>query len=317
MRAYFLLTLTALFWAGNAIAGKLAAGLISPASLTFSRWLLASGLLFLFNREQISRDWAALWQHRRQLFALGTVGLAGFNLALYTALHHTTALNTTIEQSCMPGLVVLGNWLLWKQPATRLQLAGVAVTVAGVALTASQGNPLAVLEVGLNRGDAIMLLGVVCYGGYTLALRRRPSVHPTSLLFALTTSAALVSAAVYAPEVLRHGVSMPSLTVWGLIGYTAIFPSLLSQLFYIHGVARLGGSRAGLFVNFVPIFGALLAVLLLGEELHGYHLSGLALVLAGIAVAERFRPRSEPSEGARSPASTELNPKSGRAQGDV
>lgn len=291
MRAYLLLTLTALFWAGNAIAGKLAAGSISPVALTFWRWLLASALLFAFSRKQLESDAGTLWRHRRLLFALGAVGLAGFNLALYSALHHTTALNTTIEQSCMPGLVVLGNWLLWKQAATRMQLVGVAATVVGVAITATQGAPLAVLEAGLNRGDGIMLLGVLCYGGYTLALRKRPSVHPASLLFGLTASATLVSAAAYAPEVVSGGLALPDGKVLALIAYTATFPSLLSQLFYIYGVSRLGGSRAGLFVNLVPIFGALLAVVLLGEVLRGYHVAGLALVLAGIGLAEWFRPQ--------------------------
>lgn len=110
-------------------------------------------------------------------------------------------------------------------------------------------------------------------------------------MFALTFSAALFSLPFYAVEIMQDGFTMPSRKAWAIIAYTAIFPSMASQLFFIRGVAMLGANRAGLFINLVPIFGAVLAVLILGESFRAFHMTALLLVLGGIAMAERFGER--------------------------
>ena len=107
-------------------------------------------------------------------------------------------------------------------------------------------------------------------------------------MFVLTCSATVFAVPFYAVEILRDGFRMPGPEAWAIIAYTAIFPSMVGQLFFIRGVAILDANRAGLFINLVPIFGALLAVLILGESFRAYHMVGLALVLGGIAMAERF-----------------------------
>ena len=292
-RAYVLMMLTALFWAGNAIAGRAVAGIITPAGLTFYRWLLASLAIFLVARHQIVRDAVTLRPHALRLFGLGALGLGAYNLAFYRALGSTTALNATIEQSALPVLVILANYVGFGERVSTLQLTGVGLTLVGVLCCATQGAPLRVLEVGVGEGDALVLLSVALYSGYTVALRARPAVHPLSLLFAFTVSACLFSAPFHAVDLLREGLRMPTSQAWLAIAYTALFPSLLSQLFYIRGVAALGANRAGLFINLVPVFGALLAVGLLGESFRPYHAIGLLLVLTGIAVAEHARPLEE------------------------
>lgn len=291
---YTLLVLTALFWAGNAIAGKLAAGSISPVALTFARWIFACIAFYFIARPHLRDDWAMIRRHLPLLFTLGALGFAAFNIGFYLALTYTTAINVTIEQSAMPVLIILANYLFFSQRITALQGLGVLLTISGVVVTATRGAPLSVLETGVNRGDAIMVLCVVLYGSYTVALRFRPHIHWTSLMFVLTASATLMAAPFYAFEILRDGFRMPGPDAWAIIAYTAIFPSMLSQLFFIRGVAALGANRAGLFINLVPIFGAVGAILILGESFRPYHLAGLTLVLGGIAMAERFGEHRKP-----------------------
>ncbi len=290
MRAspYTLLTLTALFWAGNAIAGKLAAGTISPVALTFSRWLIACAAFYLLARPHLRGDWPMVRRHLGLLFGLGALGFSAFNIGLYWALNYTTAINVTIEQSAMPVLIIVANYLFFSQRITALQGLGVLLTVSGVLVTATRGAPLAIFDTGVNRGDAIMILCVILYGSYTVALRYRPNIHWTTLMFALSFSAMLFAVPFYALEIAQGGFQMPGPEAWAIIAYTAIFPSMVSQLFFIRGVAMLGANRAGLFINLVPIFGALLAVIILAESFKAYHLAGLVLVLGGIAMAERF-----------------------------
>ncbi len=285
---YALLTLTTLLWAGNAIAGKLAAGVISPVALTFARWLLACVAFYFFARPHLDSDWPAIRKSLPLLFGLGALGFSAFNFGLYGALHYTTAINVTIEQSAMPVLIIFANYLFFSVRITGLQGVGVLLTIIGVLVTATRGSPLAVLESGVNRGDVVMMLAVLLYGSYTVALRFRPDIHWTSLMFVLTCSAAVFALPFYAVEILRDGFRMPGPEAWAIIAYTVIFPSMMSQAFFIRGVAMLGANRAGLFINLVPIFGALLAVLILGESFRPYHMVGLALVLGGIAIAERF-----------------------------
>ena len=285
---YALLTLTTLLWAGNAIAGKLAVGVISPVALTFARWLIACVAFYFFARPHLNRDWPTVRRHLPLLFALGALGFSAFNFGLYSALKYTTAINVTIEQSAMPVLIIFANYLFFSMRITALQGVGVLLTIIGVLVTATRGSPLAVFEAGVNRGDAIMMLAVLLYGGYTVALRFRPDIHWTTLMFVLTCSAAIFALPFYAVEILRDGFRMPGPEAWAIIAYTAIFPSMVSQLFFIRGVTMLGANRAGLFINLVPIFGAILAVLILAESFRLYHLAGLALVLGGIAMAERF-----------------------------
>jgi drug/metabolite transporter (DMT)-like permease len=288
---YTLLTLTTLFWAGNAIAGRFAAGVISPVTLTFTRWLIAAALFYLFARPHLKRDWAIIRRHIPYLFGLGAVGLTAFNIFFYWALNYTTAINVTIEQSAMPVLIIVANYLFFSLRITALQALGVLLTIVGVIVTATRGSPMDVLETGVNRGDALMMLCVLLYGSYTVALRFRPDIHWMSLMFVLTFSAVIFSAPFYAIEVYRDGFTLPGPEAWAIIAYTAIFPSMLSQLFFIRGVAILGPNRAGLFINLVPLFGAVLAVVILGEVFRAYHLAGLLLVVGGIAMAERFGER--------------------------
>ena len=288
--AYLLLVITTVSWAGNAIAGRLAAGVLTPVTLTFLRWVLAVSIIFVLARPHLARDLASLRRHWKLLTALGGLGFTGFNLLLYWALNHTTAINVTIEQSAMPVLIMLVNFVAFHQRIGALQALGVGATIVGVVITATHGAPLALLEAGINRGDAIMMVAVLLYAGYAVALRWKPAVHWLSLLFAMAVAALLCATPAFLVEIATQGWRMPSAQGWLIVAYTAVFPSIVSQLFFIRGVELIGSNRAGLFINLVPIFGALLAVALLGEVFRAYHLLGLVLVIGGILIAERFRP---------------------------
>lgn len=290
--AYLLLTLTALFWAGNATAGKIGAPFIEPAELTFARWAIACALLWPFAHRHVVRDWPVLKHHLLTVFALGGFGFTGFNLGLYAAVHHTTAINVTIEQSAIPAIIIVVNFLAFSMRVTWAQVVGVVLSIGGVVATASHGDPFAILEQGLNRGDAIMLLAVAVYAGYTIGLRFKPDVHWLTFMFSLAVSALVTAAPIYLWFGATEGFALPSTEGWMVIAYVSIFPSILSQVFFIRGIELLGPNRAGIFVNLVPVFGALVAVLVAGEAFQTYHFVGMALVLGGITLAERSARRA-------------------------
>lgn len=285
-RPYLILTLTALFWAGNAIAGKLASGVFPPLTLTWVRWVLTALIFYIFARPHLPKARDLLRARWVYLALMGIVGFAGFNFALYGALNFTSAINVTIEQSAMPMLIMLMAFLVFGERIRLGQLVGAAFAILGVMVTASHGDLAALLRLDLNIGDAIMVIGVIVYSAYSVGLRKKPALDWRVFMFALAVSAAIVSLPFAVIEVMSGHYPEASWRAPAIIAYIVIFPSLLSQIFFIRGVELIGANRAGQFVNLVPIFGAVLAIIILGERFQSYHAAGLALVLGGIAIAE-------------------------------
>ena len=140
VKAYILLVITTLGWGGNAVAGKFAAGHISPALLTSGRWLLALLLLLPFALPHLRREWPVIRAHFLFLLVMGTVGFALFNNFYYLALNYTSAINGAIEQAAMPLLVFAANFLLFGQRVSNSQIVGFFISLTGVALVVTNGN---------------------------------------------------------------------------------------------------------------------------------------------------------------------------------
>lgn len=287
LRAYALLMLTALFWGGNAVAGKLAVGHISPMVLTSGRWLLAFAVMATIGWRRFQADWPLVRDNWVLLSLLGVFGFTVFNVAFYIAFYYTTAINVSVEQAGMPMLIFLLNFLLFRKAATWAQIVGLAMSVIGILLTATHGEPARLLELDLNAGDAIMLVACLVYAGYAVALRFKPPIHWQTMMIALTGSAFLISIPFTIAEHLHGSIIWPDTRGWLILLYVVIGPSLLAQIFFIRGVELIGANRAGLFINMVPITGTLLSILILREQFHLYHAIALALVFGGIWLAER------------------------------
>jgi drug/metabolite transporter (DMT)-like permease len=220
---------------------------------------------------------------------MGALGFTGFNALFYAAAHHTSAVNLTIFQGSIPVLVLLGTVLLFKAPIRLLQVLGMVVTMGGVVVVAAKGDLEVLRALALNIGDVWMLLACVFYAGYTLGLRNRPLVSGFVFFTAMAVVAFVTSVPLLVYEVAIGAVQWPTAKGWLVLLYVGLMPSLVSQIFFMRGVELIGPARAGLFVNLVPVFGSLLAVVVLGEPFAVYHALGLALVLGGIWLAERKR----------------------------
>ena len=288
-RPYLLLTLTTMMWAGNAVAGRMAVGEISPMALTSLRWVLAASVMSLVARRDVTNALPQLVPRWRSILWMGALGFTAFNALFYIAAHHTTAVNLTIIQGSIPVMVLLGALAVYGTRIRSLQVVGMTVTFVGVAVVAAKGEVATLLGLDFNIGDVWMLVACVFYSAYTLALRNRPRVPALAFFATMAAVAFATTLPLLAWEILSGTVQWPTPKGWAILLYVGLFPSLLSQIFFIRGVELIGPGRAGLFVNLVPVFGAFLAVVLLGEEFHLYHAAALALVLGGIWLAERGR----------------------------
>ncbi len=286
-RAYPLLSMTALFWAGNSIVGRAARELVPPAALSFWRWTIALALLLPLAWPHLKRDWPVLRAHWPVMAILGALGIGAFNTLLYSGLQTTTALNSMLIQSAQPALILMLGGLVMRDRTSARQIAGVLVSLAGVLIVIARGDLALLLALRLNAGDAIIAFAVLLWALYSVLLRKRPPVHPLSFLAASIMVGLVVIAPVYLMELASGRRIVPETGSALAIAYVSIFPSFLAYLFFNRGVELIGSAATAQFMNVMPLMGAGLAMLFLGETLHLFHVAGLTLVLAGIWVAGR------------------------------
>ena len=284
-----LLILCMLFWGGNAIAGQLAKGEITPLQLVLFRWIGVTAMMWPLFGHQVRAYWHVARPKFWRVVAMAMMGFTCFNVLFYVASLETSGVNIGILQGSVPVFVLLGALVAHGTRITTLQGLGVLVTLMGVVLVATHGAPGQIFEIGLNRGDAIMVFACVLYAIYAVLLQGRPEM-PGAAFFTLMAPIATLTAVPPAMwEAFQPGYSMPTLDGWLICLYVAIFPSCLAQLFFLRGVDLIGPGRAGVYTNLVPVFAAVLAVGLLGQVFAWYHGLALVLVIGGIALAQRGR----------------------------
>lgn len=291
-RAYPLLTITALFWAGNSIVGRAARDLVPPAALSFWRWTFALALLLPLAWPHLKRDWPKLRANWPIVALLGALSIGSFNILLYTGLQSTTALNSMLIQSAQPALILIGGALVMGDSTNMRQVGGVLISLVGVLAIIGRGDAGVLWRLQLNIGDAIIGVAVLLWALYSVLLRRRPAVHPLSFLAASIVVGIAVIIPFYLHELWSGRLIVPATGSALAIAYVSIFPSFLAYLFFNRGVELIGSAATGQYMNVMPLMGAGLAMLFLGEKLHLFHIAGLALIVAGILVAGR--PQSAP-----------------------
>ncbi|MEO0635126.1 MAG: DMT family transporter [Pseudomonadota bacterium] len=285
---YLLLTLTALFWGGNAVVGRAAPGEVSPAVLTLGRWGIATLICATLFRQHLKVEWPMIRKVGWIPLALGAVGYAGFNFFLYSGLVHMPATNAAILQSGIPLLIFILNFIIFRQRVRWVEVVGFSISLVGVAVVVTRGDPLSLLNTALGLGELFMVGAAFTYAAYTLGLKYKPALAWQTFLTLAIAGAAIASVLLVIEEGARGANVWPGTGIaWLLVAYAAIMPSILAQGFYIRGVEVVGPNRAGLFINLVPLFTALLAVLLIGEQLRLYHGVAMILVIGGVSLAQR------------------------------
>ena len=291
LRAYLLLTGTAVCWAANAVFSRMAVGEVSPMMLVTLRWSGVIILISVFASKYIRQDWPVLKNHLPFMFAMGGLGFALFNSLFYISGHFTKAVNIGILQGSIPVFVLIGTYLAYRAPTTALQGSGVFVTLLGVVIVTLGGHGTDLSSLAVNFGDMLMLAACILYAGYTVALRNRPPSSALGLFTVIAIAAFLTSLPMLAVEYALGYTLWPTPKGWMVAALATVFPSFLAQLWFIHGVEKIGPGRAGIFVNLVPVFTAILGVGILSEPFGIFHASALALVLGGIWLSEKAKPQ--------------------------
>jgi drug/metabolite transporter (DMT)-like permease len=284
---YLLLTLAVFFWSGNFIVGRAVHAEVPPVALAFWRWACASLLVVCIATPHLKRDWHLIRSNWPILLLLSFTGVTAFNTLVYAGLQSTIALNAFLMQSMMPVLIVAMSFVLFHEKIRALQVAGVAVSLTGAFIIIIRGDINVVRALSINRGDILIFIAVICYAGYSVTLRKRPSVHPLSFLAVTFVAGSLLLLPVYFWETFTvRAISLNPQTLLA-VSYVAIFPSVVSYFCFNRGVELVGANRAGLFLHLMPVFGSIMAIIFLGETLQSFHIAGIALIALGILLATR------------------------------
>src|SRR6202000_981884 len=237
---YLLLTIATLFWAGNAIVGRLAAGHIPPITLAFLRWSLGFLILLPLAWKHLRRDWPAVRAGLGALIFLSVTGIAGFNALQYWALEHTQALNTLLLQSAGPLFVSGWSLLLYGIRLTLAQAIGIVVSLTGVLVILLHGDLTAITAIDFNKGDLIFTVALTILGLYSGMSLKRPAIHDLSFTAFTFACGALALVPPLILELLWRPameVNVPNLLS---VIYVAVFPSTIAYLCYNRSVHLMG-----------------------------------------------------------------------------
>jgi len=284
---YLLLCITALCWAGNAIVGRLAAGHIPPVTLSFLRWSLAFLVILPLSFKHLKHDWPAIRGKLGVMVLMSVTGIGVFNTLQYWALEHTQALNTLLLQSSGPLIVAVWSLILLGVRLTPAQAIGVMLSLCGVLVILTQGDLSALSAIRFNRGDLIFLVAMITFGFYSVLTLKRPAIHSLSLAgFTFGCGAVALIPLLLWELKARPAMVIDTQNVLSLI-YVAIFPSTVAYLCFNRGVQLVGANRAAPFLHIVPVFGAAMAMVFLGERPQLFHVVGFVMVLTGVYIASR------------------------------
>lgn len=285
------LCLSALLWSGNFVVGRAFAGQIDPYTLNALRWSLALGALLPF---VAGRLWSArreLMRQRGRLVILGATGIAGFNVCVYSALIRIPVVNAILVLSVVPFVILMGAALSGRARLRGLDGLAVLLSLSGVAILMSQGDFGKLTALHFGAGDLWMIGAVLVWAIYTLVLRTMPKDLGSEIVLA---SAMIVGVCLLVPLALVAGhtdlATLPA-GVWAGVAYVGLGASLVAYFCWSFGVRHLGPGIAGYFVNLMPVFGAVLAWIFLGETLGPSQIAGMAIILSAIILSS-FSQRS-------------------------
>lgn len=287
---HVLLVLATLLWGGNFVIGRAVAGQLPPYTLSFVRWCTALLVFLPFCWHNLRADWPVLRQRLPMLFFLSLTGVAGFNTLLYIALHYTTSINASLVNTSTPIIIYLITFFVLREKLNRNQLLGTALSLIGVVCIISRGSAAALLTFSFNKGDLLVIAAVICWSIYSILIKKTAGQLPGNTTFAATI---LIGILLLLPfflyETFWSGVSAVwSVSSFATILYVGILASIAAFLSWNTAVARVGAAHAGVFLNLIPVFASVFAILFLGEHIAWYQLLGGAFVIVGVYISAKL-----------------------------
>ncbi len=290
-KAYLFLTLAALFWSGNFIVGKAASTFeIPPFSLNFYRWFFAFLILFPFTYKEVINKKDYVFENIGLFIILGITSITIFNSIVYYSLYYTQVISGILMISTIPVWILFFASFLKIEKTNLFQIFGVILSLTGVLFIVTKADIQLIKELEFNKGDLSMVIGMLSWAIYSALLRKK--THPISQLALLEII--IICGFIFLVPIYFIEMSFGNKIVLGLpfiltLGYVVLFPGIFAFLFWIKGIDIIGANRSGVFLHLMTIFGALMAILILGEKFMFYHFLGAIFIIAGITLSNKSK----------------------------
>lgn len=279
-----LLLIATILWGGNFVIGRAVANDLPPFTLAFLRWCVALIVFLPITYKALKRDFSQIKKHWLIVLFLGFTGVASFNTLVYIALHYTTSINASLMNMLTPVFIYILSFIFLKEKLNRNQFIGTVISFIGVITIISNGSIRALQHLSFNKGDLIVIIAVILWSIYSLLVKQYASELPGQSTFLISIVIGII---MLLPFYIHENMSASLVIHWTATSifavlYTGILASIIAFLAWNTGVVRLGANRAGIYLNFIPVFASIFAVLFIGEKIVLSQIIGGLLVVAGV-----------------------------------
>ena len=288
-KAYIMLVCATLFWAGNFMVGKLAfLTNIPPMSLVFYRWSLVWLILFPFTVKEILKYKSIILNNLPLLFFLALTSVGLFNSFTYLSLVHTQVINASLFNTAIPAIIILLCFILKIEKTNKFQIIGLILSVFGILSIITKLDLNILLSLNFNKGDLIMIGGVISWGLYSAFLKKKKFTLPLlTLVQVLCTFGLIFIFPQFYYEYSQGQFIMFDINLFYILIFLALFPSIGSYYCWAGAVSIIGANRAGIFLSLIPLFSTMMAIIYFKEQFQLFHLIGAILIILGLFLSNK------------------------------
>jgi drug/metabolite transporter (DMT)-like permease len=288
-KAYLMLVLATLFWAGNFIVGKIAfIENVPPFSLTFFRWSLVWLILIPFTYKELFKLKKVILNNLLLLFLLGLTSVGLFNSFIYNALNFTQVINASLFNAVIPVAIILFCFLFKIEKTNKFQILGLIISILGILSIITKLDLDILLTLNFNKGDILMIGAVISWGIYSAFLKKRKfDVSLLTLVHILCTFGLLTLVPQFLFELSQGKTIIVNNNLVYCLIYLALFPSIGSYYCWAGAVSIIGANRAGIFLSLIPLFSTILAIIFFNEKFYLFHFIGSVLIVLGLFLSNK------------------------------
>jgi drug/metabolite transporter (DMT)-like permease len=288
-KAYIMLVCATLFWAGNFMIGKFAFfSNIPPMSLVFFRWLLVWIILLPFTFREIFKFKTVIIKNLPLLFFLSLTSVGLFNSFTYLALVHTQVINASLFNTAIPAIIIFLCFLFKIEKTNKFQILGLIISVLGILSIITKLNLNILLSLNFNKGDLIMIGGVITWGLYSSFLKKKNFTLPLlTLVHVLCTFGLIFIIPQFVFEYSQGLIIEFDLSLFYILIFLALFPSIGSYYCWAGAVSIIGPNRSGIFLSLIPLFSTIMAITFFNETFQFFHSIGAILIILGLFLSNK------------------------------
>ena len=287
--AYLFLVLATLCWSGNFIVGKFATFFeIPPLTLNVFRWISVWFILLPFTYKEIYRNLPYIKKNWLVISFMGVITISTFNSVVYFALNYTQVINAVLMLAAIPAATIVLSSLMKIEKTNIFQLFGLILSIVGIGSIISNGDIQKIISLNFNKGDMWMLVCVITWSLYSTLLKKNKFKLSQFTLIQLMVSVGvlfLIPQFFYEKSIgLKLNLNKEFLLI---LIYVAVFPAIAAYYFWQKGIEIIGPNRSTMFIQLMPLFSAIMAIIFFKEKFESYHFAGAILILSGIYLSNR------------------------------